>query len=198
MPRLADAHRLPVQENLPTGRAASPEKCIFATRVSSFWSADRLLGNLRTYLVIWRTLHDADAIESAASTKTKRSVPASTGRVLDPNDPAVIEQALKDGAPQSVIDGATMPVYKMAMDWKLRCRCIRNTAHAADGLVRAAFVTDSVRRRSQNPGSNGDAGCRQSAYPGAVPANPVDRWRHSAGTGAERRWRCVTTNVRKP
>ncbi|SUG14913.1 respiratory nitrate reductase 1 subunit beta [Salmonella enterica subsp. arizonae] len=39
---------------------------------------------------------------------------------LDPNDPAVIEQALKDGVPQSVIDAAQQsPVYKMAMDWKL-------------------------------------------------------------------------------
>ncbi|EAC0790505.1 nitrate reductase subunit beta, partial [Salmonella enterica subsp. enterica] len=37
-----------------------------------------------------------------------------------PNDPAVIEQALKDGVPQSVIDAAQQsPVYKMAMDWKL-------------------------------------------------------------------------------
>ena len=39
---------------------------------------------------------------------------------LDPHDPAVIEQALKDGVPQSVIDAAQKsPVYKMAMDWKL-------------------------------------------------------------------------------
>jgi len=39
---------------------------------------------------------------------------------LNPNDPAVIEQALKDGIPQSVIDAAQQsPVYKMAMDWKL-------------------------------------------------------------------------------
>ncbi len=39
---------------------------------------------------------------------------------LDPNDPAVIEQALKDGVPQSVIDAAQQsPVYKMAIDWKL-------------------------------------------------------------------------------
>ncbi|AGE86068.1 nitrate reductase A subunit beta [Cronobacter sakazakii SP291] len=39
---------------------------------------------------------------------------------LDPNDPAVIEQALKDGVPQSVIDAAQQsPVWKLAMDWKL-------------------------------------------------------------------------------
>ncbi|WP_256740445.1 hypothetical protein, partial [Cronobacter sakazakii] len=34
---------------------------------------------------------------------------------LDPNDPAVIEQALKDGVPQSVIDAAQQsPVWKLA------------------------------------------------------------------------------------
>ena len=39
---------------------------------------------------------------------------------LDPNDPKVIEQALKDGVPMSVIESAQKsPVYKLAMDWKL-------------------------------------------------------------------------------
>ncbi len=39
---------------------------------------------------------------------------------LDPHDPAVIEEALKQGIPQNVIDAAQRsPVYKMAMDWKL-------------------------------------------------------------------------------
>jgi nitrate reductase beta subunit len=48
---------------------------------------------------------------------------------LDPNDPKVIEQALKDGIPLSVIDAAQQsPVYKMAMDWKLALPLHRNTA----------------------------------------------------------------------
>lgn len=39
---------------------------------------------------------------------------------LNPHDPAVIEEALKQGIPQNVIDAAQRsPVYKMAMDWKL-------------------------------------------------------------------------------
>jgi nitrate reductase beta subunit len=39
---------------------------------------------------------------------------------LDPNDPAVIAQARKDGIADSVITAAQKsPVYKMAMDWKL-------------------------------------------------------------------------------
>jgi len=39
---------------------------------------------------------------------------------LDPNDPAVIEQARKDGVPENWLEAArASPVYKMAMDWKL-------------------------------------------------------------------------------
>jgi nitrate reductase beta subunit len=39
---------------------------------------------------------------------------------LDPFDPAIIRQALKDGVPQNVIDAAQQsPVYKLACDWKL-------------------------------------------------------------------------------
>ncbi len=37
-----------------------------------------------------------------------------------PHDPSVIEEALKQGIPQNVIDAAQRsPVYKMAMDRKL-------------------------------------------------------------------------------
>ncbi|MGS9273045.1 nitrate reductase subunit beta, partial [Salmonella enterica subsp. enterica serovar Infantis] len=66
-------------------------------------------------------LYDADAIESAARTENEKDLDQRQLDVfLDPNDPAVIEQALKDGVQQSVIDAAQQsPVYKMAMDWKL-------------------------------------------------------------------------------
>ncbi len=66
-------------------------------------------------------LYDADRIEEAASTEreftsTERQCEAS----LDPHDPSVIEEALKQGIPENVIDAAQRsPVYKMAMDWKL-------------------------------------------------------------------------------
>ncbi len=94
-------------------------------------------------------LYDADAIESAASTENEKDLYQRQLDVfLDPNDPAVIEQALKDGVPQSVIDAAQQsPVYKMAMDWKLGAAAASGIPHAADGLVRTAFVTDSVCRR---------------------------------------------------
>ena len=66
-------------------------------------------------------LYDADAIEHAASTENEKDLYQRQLDVfLDPNDPAVIAQALQDGVPQSVIDAAqNAPVYKMAMDWKL-------------------------------------------------------------------------------
>lgn len=75
-------------------------------------------------------LYDADAIENAASTEHEKDLYQRQLDVfLDPNDPKVIEQALKDGIPQSVIDAAQQsPVYKMAMDWKLALPLHRNTA----------------------------------------------------------------------
>ena len=66
-------------------------------------------------------LYDADKIKEAASTPNEKDLyQAQLDVFLDPNDPKVIEQALKDGVPMSVIEAAQKsPVYKMAMDWKL-------------------------------------------------------------------------------
>lgn len=66
-------------------------------------------------------LYDADRIEEAASTEHETDLYERQCDVfLNPNDPAVIEEALKQGIPQNVIDAAQRsPVYKMAMDWKL-------------------------------------------------------------------------------
>ncbi|QUI97341.1 hypothetical protein KCP76_21770 [Salmonella enterica subsp. enterica serovar Weltevreden] len=72
----------------------------------------RYLGVLSTALTPMR--------ESATSTENEKictSVNWTCSSIR--NDPAVIEQALKDGVPQGVIDAAQQsPVYKMAMDWK--------------------------------------------------------------------------------
>jgi nitrate reductase beta subunit len=66
-------------------------------------------------------LYDADRIEQAAAAENEKDLYQSQLDIfLDPNDPAVIAQALKDGVSQSVIDAAQRsPVYKMAMEWKL-------------------------------------------------------------------------------
>jgi len=66
-------------------------------------------------------LYDADKIEQAASTPdTKDLYQSQLDVFLDPHDPKVIEEAIKQGIPENVIDAAQKsPVYKMAMDWKL-------------------------------------------------------------------------------
>ena len=66
-------------------------------------------------------LYDADRIEEAASTEREVDLYERQCEVfLDPHDPSVIEEALKQGIPQNVIEAAQRsPVYKMAMDWTL-------------------------------------------------------------------------------
>ncbi len=66
-------------------------------------------------------LYDADKIAEAASTEHETDLYQRQCDVfLDPRDPEVIEEALKQGIPQSVIDAAqASPVWKLAMDWKL-------------------------------------------------------------------------------
>ena len=51
--------------------------------------------------VISASCNDADAIERAASTENEKDLYQRQLEVfLDPNDPKVIEQAIKDGIPQ--------------------------------------------------------------------------------------------------
>lgn len=66
-------------------------------------------------------LYDADKIADAASTENEHDLYQRQCDIfLDPNDPAVIEEALRQDITQSVIDAAqASPVWKMAMDWKL-------------------------------------------------------------------------------
>ncbi|CAB3810352.1 Respiratory nitrate reductase 1 beta chain [Paraburkholderia caffeinitolerans] len=66
-------------------------------------------------------LYDADRIEKAASVADEKDLyQAQLDVFLDPFDPAVIEQAARDGVPQAWIDGAQRsPVYKMAIDWRI-------------------------------------------------------------------------------
>ncbi|EHJ8272467.1 nitrate reductase subunit alpha [Salmonella enterica subsp. enterica serovar Muenster] len=103
-------------------KSGKSEKCIFCyPRIEAGQPtvcSETCVGRIRYLGVL---LYDADAIESAASTENEKDLYQRQLDVfLDPSDPAVIEQALKDGVPQSVIDAAQQsPVYKMAMDWKL-------------------------------------------------------------------------------
>ena len=103
-------------------KSGKSEKCIFCyPRIEAGQPtvcSETCVGRIRYLGVL---LYDADAIERAASTENEKDLYQRQLDVfLDPNDPQVIEQAIKDGIPLSVIEAAQQsPVYKMAMEWKL-------------------------------------------------------------------------------
>ena len=65
-------------------------------------------------------LYDADGIEAAASVANEKDLyEAQLKLFLDPNSPAVIEEA-RGGHPSSWLTAAQKsPVYKMACEWKV-------------------------------------------------------------------------------
>jgi nitrate reductase beta subunit len=105
--------------NWATGKA---EKCIFCyPRIEAGQPtvcSETCVGRIRYLGVL---LYDADRIEEAASVEHGRSLyDAQLQIFLDPNDPAVIEQAHKDGVPDAWLAAArNSPVYKMAVDWRV-------------------------------------------------------------------------------
>jgi nitrate reductase beta subunit len=66
-------------------------------------------------------LYDADRIQEAAAVEDPQDLyEAQLSIFLDPNDPAVREQAARDGVPDNWLEAARhSPVYKMAMEWKI-------------------------------------------------------------------------------
>jgi nitrate reductase beta subunit len=105
--------------NWQSGKA---EKCIFCyPRIEvgePTVCSETCVGRIRYLGVL---LYDADRIEEAAAAeKTTDLYPAQLAIFLDPYDPAVIEQARRDGVPDSWLEAARRsPAYKMAIDWKI-------------------------------------------------------------------------------
>ena len=105
--------------NWKSGKA---EKCIVCfPRIESGQPtvcSETCVGRIRYLGVL---LYDADRIEEAASVKAESDLYQKQLDIfLDPNDPAVIEQARRDGVPEAWLAAARKsPVYKMAMDWKV-------------------------------------------------------------------------------
>ncbi|MEH6472475.1 MAG: nitrate reductase subunit beta [Halopseudomonas sp.] len=103
-------------------KSGKSEKCIFCyPRIEAGMPtvcSETCVGRIRYLGVL---LYDADKILEVASTKSDTDLYEKQLEVfLDPFDPAIIEQARKDGVPDSVITSAQKsPVYKMAMDWKV-------------------------------------------------------------------------------
>jgi nitrate reductase / nitrite oxidoreductase, beta subunit len=105
--------------NWESGKA---EKCIFCyPRIEAGQPtvcSETCVGRIRYLGVL---LYDADRIEEAASTQRETDLyEAQLGIFLDPNDPKVQEQALRDGVPEAWLEAAkNSPVYKMAIEWKI-------------------------------------------------------------------------------
>lgn len=103
-------------------KSGKSEKCIFCyPRIEAGMPtvcSETCVGRIRYLGVL---LYDADRIHEVASTPNEQDLYQKQLEIfLDPFDPAVIEQAQKDGVPLSVIEAAQKsPVYKMAVDWKL-------------------------------------------------------------------------------
>ncbi|TLX61767.1 nitrate reductase subunit beta [Stutzerimonas nosocomialis] len=103
-------------------KSGKSEKCIFCfPRIEAGMPtvcAETCVGRIRYLGVL---LYDADRIHEVASTFNEQDLYAKQLEIfLDPFDPKVVEQALNDGVPMSVIEAAQKsPVYKMAVDWKL-------------------------------------------------------------------------------
>jgi nitrate reductase beta subunit len=105
--------------NWSTGKS---EKCIFCyPRIEAGQPtvcSETCVGRIRYLGVV---LYDADKIEHAASVRSEKDLyQAQLDIFLDPNDPAVIAQARKDGVPDSWLEAAVdSPIWKLAMDWKV-------------------------------------------------------------------------------
>ncbi|BDB28256.1 nitrate reductase subunit beta [Cupriavidus sp. P-10] len=105
--------------NWQSGKA---EKCLFCyPRIEAGQPtvcSETCVGRIR-YLGVM--LYDADRIEQAASVADERDLYQSQLDVfLDPHDPKVQAEALRQGIPQSWLDAARKsPVYKMACEWKI-------------------------------------------------------------------------------
>lgn len=103
-------------------QSGKSEKCTFCfPRIENgdpTVCSETCVGRIRYLGVL---LYDADRIEQAASTADEEDLyQAQCDIFLDPHDPAVIEQARKDGVPDSWLEAAKKsPVYKMAIDWKV-------------------------------------------------------------------------------
>ncbi|MGE0660248.1 MAG: nitrate reductase subunit beta [Reyranellaceae bacterium] len=105
--------------NWQSGKA---EKCIFCyPRIEvgePTVCSETCVGRIRYLGVL---LYDADRIEEAASVQDEKELyPAQLSVFLNPHDPAVLEQARRDGVPEAWLHAAQRsPAYKMAIEWQV-------------------------------------------------------------------------------
>ncbi|MFV0245509.1 MAG: nitrate reductase subunit beta [Qingshengfaniella sp.] len=108
-----------VYYNWSTGKS---EKCTLCyPRIESgnpTVCSETCVGRIRYIGVI---LYDADKIEEAANAAEAMDLyDAQLGVFLDPNDPFIAAEAVRQGVPQDWVKAAQdSPVWKMAMEWKV-------------------------------------------------------------------------------
>ncbi len=166
------------------------EKCIFCyPRIEAGQPtvcSETCVGRIRYLGVV---LYDADRIEEAASAPSEMNLYDAQLRIfMDPHDPAVIEQARKDGVPDQWLEAAKRsPVWKMAMEWKVAFP-LHPEYGRCHGLVRAAAFADHGGGGGWQDGPRRrDARRQVAAHPAQVPRQHADRRRRAAGgRGLER------------
>lgn len=103
-------------------KTSKAEKCTFCfPRIESGLPtvcSETCTGRIRYLGVL---LYDADRVESATSiTEDDELYQAQLELFLDPDDPAVIEQARKDGIHEEwIVSAQNSPIYKLAIEYKI-------------------------------------------------------------------------------
>ncbi len=94
-------------------------------------------------------LYDADKIEAAAASDEENLIANQMDIYLDPNDPEVIAEAIKNGIHESTIEAAQKsPVYKFVKEWGLALplhpefRTLPNLFYVPPLLPTMAFVNE--------------------------------------------------------
>ncbi len=123
----------PYKKSTSTGRAVSLRSASSAIRVLKRVSRPCALKPVSVVSVISACCCTMPTpLNDAASTENEKDLYQRQLEVfLDPNDPKVIEQAIKDGIPLSVIEAAQQSPRFIKWRWNgnWRCRCIQNIAH---------------------------------------------------------------------
>ena len=163
--------------NWSTGKA---EKCNFCyPRVEAGMPtvcSETCVGRLRHLGIV---LIDTDRVEAAASVADEHDLlEAQLDLMLDPEDPEVRQQALRDGIAEDWIEAARRsPVYAMCKRWRIALRCTPSTGPCRwSGTCRRcrrsrAWSRTARARRTPSASSPRSTRCgsRSSTSPGSSP-----------------------------
>ncbi len=146
--------------------------------------AETCVGRLR-YIGLF--LYDADKVLAAASVESDQDLyEAQLDLLLDPSDPAVVEQARRDGIAEDWIEAAQRsPVYRLAKQYRLALPLHPEyrTMPMVWYIPPLSPVVDALRRQRQRRGGQGQPlrGHRDAAHPDRLSRQPHDGGRRLGG-----------------